>query len=189
MKYIFLFICVVQLISCKSEDQIITEQITATVQALKDNEQKRAFLESIFDKHIDMRLKETKAWNQFGRGSDEYESLVSDHRSEDLILAEKIDIYMNTYGYPSIMQLGQKSAVIAIAHLTYVDDIYMLRDNFNYFFDAYKFNDITDDLFYDYLIKLLKTPAQERRQLSLDYKDQTEIIQVLIEQAQEKINK
>ena len=96
---------------------------------------------------------------------------------------------MNTYGHPSIMQLGHKSAVIPIAHMTYVDDNKMLKDNFNYFYDAYKFNDITDDLFNDYLIKLLKVNGQERRRLSKEYDSTLEIIQVLLKQAQEKINK
>lgn len=189
MKYIFLLICAAQLISCKSDDQVMTEQITTTVQSLKDNEEKRVFLESIFDEHIELRLKETEVWNQYGRGSDEYESIKSDHRSADLIHAEKIDIYMNTYGHPRIMQLGQKAAVIPIAHMTYVDDSYMLRDNFSYFYDAYKFNDINDDLFYDYLIKLLNTPAHERRQLAREYESKSQIIPVLLKQAQEKINK
>lgn len=188
MKSFFIFICIVQLISCKSDDQIISEQINAAVVALENNEDKRAFLESIFEEHIEMRLKETEVWNEHGRESFEYEAIVSDNRSTDLILAEKLDVYMNTFGYPSIMQLGQKAAVISIAHITYVGDEVILEKNFNYFYDAYKFNDITADLYYEYLAKLLKPSGDERRALFLD-KNQAEVIEILQDRAKDKFKK
>ena len=80
------------------------------------------------------------------------------------------------------MKVGQKSAVIPIAHITYLDDKKLLESNFNYFYDAFVFNDITEDLFYDYLVNLLDISYDERRTMRREY-SQTEIVELLIERA------
>ena len=184
MKYSIL-ICIIVLISCKSDDQLRVENITSVVNALESNDDKKAYLESIFENHIDHRISETEAWNTHGRNSDEYNSLKDSHRKEDLILAEKISVYLNTYGYPSIMKVGQKSAVIPIAHITYLGDKTLLEENYNYFYDAYVFKDIREDLFYDYLVTLLDLSYQERRSLRSDY-SQAETIDILVDRAKNK---
>ncbi len=170
------------MISCKSEDQARMENITKAVNALKSNDDKKEYLEAIFEKHIDNRMSETQAWNTYGRNSDEYIELKSNNRADDLVLADKISAYLNTYGYPSIMKVGQKSAVIPIAHITYLDDKDLLEKNFNYFYDAFVFNDITEDLFFEYLINLLDVSWDERRTMFREY-NQTEIVEILLEKA------
>lgn len=193
MRTIIFFISFIQLLACKSENKIISERISTEVSTLQTNDDKKAFLEEIFREHVDNRLSETEIWNKDGRGpkgrgSEEYQEKVEANRAEDLILAEKLHVYLNSYGYPSIMKMGRKAAIIPIAHMTYVDDDQMLADHFTYFYDAFKFNDITSDVFYDYLYSLNNLTWKERRELLKD-RSQEQVIDTLLTMAKTKIDK
>lgn len=193
MRSILFFILIIHLFACKSEDKLISERIAAEVSSLQSIEEKKAFLEAIFQDHVDNRLAETEIWNRdgrgpTGRGSEAYQEEINSNRAEDLILAEKLHVYLNTFGYPSIMKMGRKAAIIPIAHMTYIDDDQMLADNFTYFYDAYKFNDITSDIFYDYLYNLNNLSWKERRELLKD-RTHEQVIDTLLSLAKTKIDK
>jgi len=193
MRSILFFILIFQLFACKSEEKIISERIAAEVSSLQSIEEKRVFLETIFQDHVDNRLAETVIWNRDGRGpngkgSVEYQEKIKSNRAEDLILAEKLHVYLNTFGYPSIMKMGRKASIIPIAHMTYIDDDQMLADNFTYFYDAYKFHDITSDVFYEYLYNLNNLSWKERTELLKD-RTHKQVIDTLLSLAKTKIDK
>lgn len=142
------------LIACKSDEAKLNEQINKEISELTTFEKKKEYLENIFNTHIDMRKQETEYWNEYGRNSDEYNMLVGNNRSQDLIDMDRIEKYLGNYGYPSIMKFGYQCTVIPIVQAMQINEVDVYQKNYKYFYDAYKFNDISAEIFLQFLRKL-----------------------------------
>jgi len=148
LSFIFIFL------SCKSEEDKLIELIEVEVKALTTIEKKKDYLQKIFHTYINLRKQETEYWNTYGRNSDEYDNLIAANRNQDLSDMLRIEKYLDNYGYPSIMKFGYQPSIIPIVQSIQVDDLGVYLENYKYFYDAYKFNDISGELFLKYLRKL-----------------------------------
>lgn len=141
------------------------EQYLNEVKDLTELEDQRAFLENIYTHYINLRQSETDQWNQFGRYSSEYKSMVIKNRAEDEEDLNKIKAFLDTHGHPSIMKVGYKACVTPTIQLIQSDDMYEQKNYYRYIYDAYRFNDIKPEVFLEYLKSYSKSSGKIKLRL------------------------
>lgn len=145
----FIIFQLVLVCSCSMNKTPGPEEIKRQVSALKTLEEKRLFLEKIITEIEALEMKERAA--RFA-GTKELEELAEEKESLNLLNQRKISAYFKAYGYPSRAELGQYAAFAPYAVIYYADKLELLKeDEFKYFFGAYRFNDIPEELFLNYL--------------------------------------
>ena len=76
--------------------------------------------------------------------------------------AYKISAYFENFGYPSRAELGQYAAFAPYAVIYYSDDASIIdTTQFRYFYGAYKFGDIPEDMFLAYMLAYHQIVKQE----------------------------
>ncbi len=139
------------------------------IKGLTTIESQTIYLENIYNKYIELRKLETEAWNSYGRNSDSYNELVNDHKPIDDEYLQKIEVYLDTHGHPSIVKHGRLSAYIPTIQTVQSDNIDVLMANYKYLNDAYLFNDIPGEMFYKYLLEIYRKKEKERYLPSPDF--------------------
>ena len=124
-------------------------EIAKQVSQLETLEAKKLFLEKII---TDIEALEIKEKTMRFSGSEEMEMLEKEKSNLSLLNQMKISAYFDQYGYPSRAELGQYAAFAPYAVIYYVEGLDALKDDeFKYFYGAYRFNDIPEELFLSYL--------------------------------------
>lgn len=148
---LFCLLTLIFLVSCKNDSYHVKQKYYNEVKLLKELSDQQEFLESIYTNHIELRTEETGYWNTYGRNSKEYKKKVASNHKKDIIDLQKVIAFLETYGHPNIMQLGRKAAVIPSVQLIHSQNEVLMNENYLFVYDAYKFNDIPEDIFYKYL--------------------------------------
>jgi len=150
LKYLFIIITIL-LVSCKGEPFQVKKKYYKEVKKLTELKDRKNYLEKVYGNYIELRKEETDSWNTYGRRSVEYKNLITKNHKEDIKDLQRVIAYLETYGHPNIMKLGRKAAFIPCVQLIHSRNEVLLIKNYKYLYDAYKFNDITEDLFFKYL--------------------------------------
>ena len=139
---------------CSQKNNQKIEDINEEVKSLKDNESRKNYLEGILIELQDLLLEEESRRLHIDAGDKSWKEL-NDRKAE---LQEehflKISSYFNNYGYPSRAELGQYASYVPYVVLYYSDsDDHYQVDQFKYFYGAYRFNDLPENMFYSYLLR------------------------------------
>lgn len=151
-------LCVTLMLSCVNEPYKDVD-FTKRVEALKTIEQKKNFLDSINYEFNYLKKDSESAILIYGLNSKTHQEKKKIFNENKHLQFKKIDAYLNTYGYPSIMEVGSIAAYAPYLITTNMDGLNTKKKNFAYFYDAYVFGNISDGLFYSYIADLyyLKT--------------------------------
>ena len=142
------------LFGCSQNKSKKLEEIKLEIQELRDLESKKIYLEGILIELQDLQLEEESFRLHIEEGDKsrkEFEDRKREIEEEHYL---KISEYFDNYGYPSRAELGQYAAYVPFVVLYYAErDDYYKEDQFKYFFGAYSFNDLPQNMFYTYLYK------------------------------------
>ena len=69
----------------------------------------------------------------------------------DIIDREKIESYVNKYGYPNAEKYGSKAAIAPILVIHHMTDLSVRKKYFKLLYQAYKTGDVEDNFFSLYL--------------------------------------
>lgn len=150
----YLLLALIFIAACKTDSLKVKQKYYTEVEALSELVDQKEYLSKVYDNYIELRQSETDKWNTFGRHSPEYKNKVINNHKEDVKDLQRVIAFLETFGHPNIMKHGQKASYIPCVQLIHSQNDYLLRENFKYFYDGYKFNDISEDLFYKYLTTL-----------------------------------
>jgi hypothetical protein len=137
-KRSILLIIIVFLFSCNSENEQNTVNINQEISSLSNYSEKNDYLEMILDLDQNIR-RNNDAELQPGSKAERAHYLKMD--SIDRLNFERIDLYLNTYGYPkkdSVSSNASMAPWIVIHHSNYNKRI----KHFNVLIEAYKTGDI-----------------------------------------------
>jgi len=139
------------LCSCQNQEaqqKVIWQNEIDTLSSLDD---KRNFLEEIY-RSILSSYQYTEQFGLLkGKDSKEFKKQLSSFETVKRRELKKVDLYLNTHGYPRIMELGAMAAYAPYYTVANITDLDVKRKYFTYLYDAYVFGDITVDQFYNYL--------------------------------------
>jgi len=163
--------------SCQSEKQKNVDY-TQRVQALETIEQKKMFLDSINFQFQYLRKESDSAIMLYGLNSKKHNQKKKEFKEFTKIQFQKVDAFLNTYGYPSIMEVGGPAVYAPYLITSNMDDLKSKEKNFVYFYDAYMFGNLSDGLFYSYVADLyhLKTNKSHLYDPNQQIDDQIEFI-------------
>jgi len=140
-------------IQCASGDSKKQADIIEEVSLLKDNDDKKAYLESMLIEIQELQLEEDGNRLHLGKESKQRKEFIERRAEIMKINFQKISAYFENFGYPIRAELGQYAAYTPYVVLYYSDDLSLYKeDHFRHFYGAYKFNDIPETAYYSYLL-------------------------------------
>ena len=138
--------------SCQSEFKVDPERIRDDITSLKTLEDKQEFLENMLYEKQMLNRQEDEAILIHGRDSKEHNKIKKRVEIEERVNLAYISEYFDQFGYPSRSELGQYAAYtpwVVVFHS--IDKRGIKEDEFKYFYGAYSFHDLPEDLFLAYL--------------------------------------
>lgn len=150
-KYLLSLSLLISLLACKSEN---TKDYTAynhEIAGLETREDKEIYLTNVYTKFIDHTKQSDVVMDLFGLNSDEHLEIKKSYLETVKESEAKVQAYLNTFGYPSLMKLGRKAAFAPWVITFKSNDINYKKSNYKFLYDAYVFGDIDDELFLVYL--------------------------------------
>lgn len=153
------------------------------VQSLDTKIEKKTFLDSIYLEYLHLRKESDAALSVYGLNSEIHlkkKKILQQNRD---VQFKKVDAYLNTFGYPGIMEMGGMAAYAPYYITQSMPDLKSREKNFTYIYDAYLFGNITEDLFYNYISSLyyLKTDKNYLYDPNVETKKQVEDILALLD--------
>lgn len=125
-------------------------KIQKEVQDLSSLEQKKEYLENVL-KEI-QTFEEKREASRFSGDYDE-DDLLKEKERIYLKSFYSISSYFEEYGYPSRAELGQYAAFAPYAVVFFSEDSRLIKEEqFKYFYGAYRFNDLPEEVFLNYLL-------------------------------------
>ena len=172
-----LFFC-----ACQSKQESISKDIESQVEKLLTNEDKKLFLEKILEDDQSVRdsKKSAALMMKYGKDSKEEMEYTRQQCSQDEVNLVKIESYLNKFGYPNIINLGEEAATapwIVIHHTTDVD---VRNRNFKKLYQAYLNDNIDDTQLAFYLGRTYKFINREDFYIKSPFKSEDEIIPILV---------
>ena len=155
MKQIFILSLAVSSfvwMSCMDDGIPSRKELQEEISLLKTLDAKRDYLENILVEMQMSQTREARLRNIEGEESKSFKKHQKEVSKTEKINLEKIDVYFEEFGYPSRAELGQYAAFAPYAvvyHSKYTDVI--REEHFKYFYGAFKFNELPEDLYYSYL--------------------------------------
>jgi len=146
---------------CNSDGQPSREAVLSEVAELESIDDKRLYLESILEQLQALQFEEESLLF-----SNADEATLKDFYKRKAAIQEtnatKISAYFDNYGYPSRSELGQYAAFAPYAVIYYSDEAEPIDTaQFRYFYGAYTFGDIPEDMFLAYLLAYYRTIKSE----------------------------
>ncbi len=160
--------------NCFKQNERSKEFLQKEVSALNSLDEKRSYLENVL--HSIQEIEYEREVMELGELPDDKEIIAYQEKRAKLQMENMIIIeaYFENFGYPSRPELGQYVALAPFAVVYYSDNTEDIKEeHFRYFYGAYKFNDIPESFFLDYLSSYyrMKTgkqyPVQPKE--SIDY--------------------
>jgi len=138
--------------SCFTQNERSVISLQEEVLALNNIDKKRSYLEAVL--HSIQEIEYEREAMQIGELPEE-EEIMAYQKKRDKLQRENMIImeaYFENFGYPSRPELGQYAALAPFAVVYYSDNKDDIKEeHFKYFYGAYKFNDIPESFFLDYL--------------------------------------
>jgi len=139
------------LFACKSESSINHQAFKKEVSQLKTLEDKTTYLDHIYTDFVESTKLSDQTMDLFGINSEEHLKQKKIYTKVAKESEGKINAFLNSFGYPSLMKLGRKAAFAPWVITYRSDNLKFKKSTFKYLYDAYVFGDIDDELFLVYL--------------------------------------
>jgi hypothetical protein len=126
------------------------EKIHKEVQELASLEEKKEYLENVL-----IEIQSFEERREARRFSVDYDAEALNDEKDMIYLKGfySISSYFEEYGYPSRAELGQYAAFAPYAVVFFSEDSRFIREEqFKYFYGAYRFNDLAEEVFLNYLL-------------------------------------
>ena len=170
-----LFILALSISFGQNEDSLLLKLESIDIETFEKNEDKKEYLELVFN--LDQAIRESydKIHLEFGRESKEFFSIIKKWREVDSILLSSMIKYLETYSYPK-KELGELACYTPqlIFHHTSgtVKELELKRRFFPTFYSAYKETAIDEGAMYFYLYRLYGQVFKEEYSSDLGQEEQ-----------------
>ncbi|WP_378180951.1 hypothetical protein [Aquimarina sp. SS2-1] len=156
--------------SCNQKDKI-KEELIQEIASLKTDEQKRLFLEEIYEKDQQTRKDVTEVEIKFGFESNERKEALLKAMKDDASNLKKIELYLEKYVYPSIAKQGERATRAPYIVIHHSGTIETKNKYFDYLYKAYKSGDLNPGSFSFYLERLHRMKFGKRFTLPNPYRE------------------
>jgi len=150
--------------SCIFDSAPDQNKIQKEVQELASLEEKKEYLENVL-----MEIQSFEEKREARRFSGDYDNDALREEKEVIYLKSfyRISSYFEEFGYPNRAELGQYAAFAPYAVVFFSEDSRFIKEEqFKYFYGAYHFNDLPEEVFLNYL--LIYYEKQTERNYRLD---------------------
>lgn len=150
--YLYIIVILISLTSCKIDNGVSPESIKKTIQSLDSNDDKRTYLETMFFEYQHFLNEEDIILKSEGSASETYAKFIEQKSEAEEVYLTKVAQYFEIFGYPSRTELGQYASIVPLIVYFYATNNKGFRkDHFKYFYGAYKFKDIPEEYFLEYM--------------------------------------
>lgn len=177
---LFFSIMIVSLIGCAEHQDKVSSNIDREIEELKTTEDKKVFLDKIFEDDQKVRGGEaSQIILKYGKNSEEYREYVLTQMKQDEINLIKIEKYLKAYGHPKRSEVGNAADTpwVVIHHS---NGGYKIRKkHFESIYEAYLQGDIDDGAFSLYLRRMYLIKNERSFRMESPYKPEDEINQLI----------
>ncbi len=138
------------------------------IKKLKGDEAHISFLEETFDQ--DQKYRKSKKMIQ--------ENLQALYK-QDQINLEKVEIYLQRYGYPSFEKYGKKASSAPWYVLQHAKTLQPRTRNFKYIYSGWKEGDVFDWMMYHFLLRYYKFQHDELPKISGSDSDSLKAVRLM----------
>lgn len=169
--------------SLKPKIDIDLAKLQTSIENLKTNDHKKAFLEKILEEDQGVRKPGVSAnlKIKYGEDSQEYNDYYQAQWKQDAINLVKVEKYIATFGYPSKKDLGDKAATAPFLVIQHSTDSEARDRNFESLYKAYLEDNIDDTAMSFYLGRNYDFKFGKRFDMPSPYKSVDEINQLIKE--------
>ncbi len=168
-KCITILIFIGSIICCKNGEKALS--LNEEVASLSTDEEKRHFLEAIYDLDQEVRKKGDSIEVKYGYDSEELKKYAREAYKSNMLNLQKIELYLEKFGHPTIKEHGEKAAGTPCLVIHHTGDIETRTKYFTYLYNAYKNGDIEPGSFSFYLERFHRFKFGERFTLPNPYKE------------------
>jgi len=159
----------------QNEDSLLTVIHSFEIESLNQQEKQREYLQLVFDLDQSIRISFDRIHQEFGRESDQYDSIAKKWRAIDEFLLTIMVQYLQTHSYPK-KELGEIACYTPqlIFHHTSgtKEELELKREYFPLFYKAYQTGSIDDGAIYFYLYRFYGQIFQEEYKSDLGQEEQ-----------------
>ena len=157
--------------------------IQEEIYALKTVDDKRVYLENIFEDDQEMRRdgQSTLISLKYGSQSKEHLEFVETMNTLDRLNLQKIEAYLEKYGHPIKKELGEIASLtpwVVIHHSSTYEE---RERNFKYLYNSYKNEDIEESHFSMFLDRMYMFKYDKRLDTGDSYKEEDRINELIKE--------
>ncbi len=178
LSFLYVFLTSIMLSSCSEKVSIDQEYFKREIEALQTTQQKQEYLEAIFKIDQDVRDDSTLIL-KYDKESPEYSKHYEKMRLVDEMNLQKIEAYLNQFGYPSrdaMSEIALFTPYVVIHHSSTTED---RRRNFPFLKEAYKDGNLSESSFSMYLARWYQMEFNERLDMRGSYKEKDKIRRML----------
>jgi len=170
-------------LSCKNHSEQLTLEYKEEVENLKTDTLKKAYLEAIFkaDQKVRDTQEEQSIVSKYGRDSQEYEYRIKRMKETDAINLQKTEVYLNNWGYPNKIELGEIAALAPWLVIHHASSYKPREKNFPFLRNGYLNGDIEEGQFSMYLSRMFRLKYGERLDMDGPYKEKDKINRLIKE--------
>ena len=145
MKFLIYLLLAFSLFGCSNTTSTkIKTDWEREIENLQTVEKRRTYLEQIYTKDQKVRQSEIEANQKFGYLSSEHENSLNEIITVDAENTKRIEFYLSKYGHPKIEDYGKLATNTPFFVIHHAQLISTREKNFNYFYNAYKTNNIRE---------------------------------------------
>lgn len=178
MKFNLLLLGILLFLSVSCQESISNShsEIDKQIAALTTQEAKESYLANIFDEDQRVRGPEdAEIMLKYGKDSKEYKDNVKALLKQDEINLQKIERYLEQYGYPDKDQFGWKAVSAPWAVIHHQSDLDIRNRNFEILYQAYLDGNIDDGAFSFYLGRTYTFTFGKRLEMQSPFQSKDEI--------------
>ncbi|WP_299604391.1 hypothetical protein [uncultured Aquimarina sp.] len=158
--------------SCKERGVSSEEDFVKKVKSLNTIDLQKEFLEEIYKTDQETRNALNDARLTYGYDSAEKKEVQQIMVNNDRNNFQKIELYLQKYGHPSIAEHGEKASRAPWIVIHHTGDITSKERNFTYLYEAYRKGNLESGSFSLYLERLHRTKFGNRFTLPNPYREE-----------------
>ncbi|WP_299894368.1 hypothetical protein [uncultured Aquimarina sp.] len=171
-KVLIFFVLILACSSCKERGVSSEEDFVKEVKSLSTIDLQKEFLEKIYDLDQGTRTDLPDIEIKYGFDSAEMKEAYEKMNAMDMDNIQKIELYLQQYGHPTIVGHGKKAAMTPWIVIHHSENNISRERNFKYLYDAYKNGDLRSGSFSFYLERMHQIKFGNRFTLPNPYKEE-----------------
>ncbi|MGY3791797.1 hypothetical protein [Aquimarina sp. 433] len=171
-KIVIFFILILVFSGCKEARVSSEKDFAKEVKSLSTIDLQKEFLEEIYKTDQETRNALNDARLTYGYDSAEKKEVQQIMVNNDRNNFQKIELYLQKYGHPSIAEHGEKASRAPWIVIHHTGDITSKERNFTYLYEAYRKGNLESGSFSLYLERLHRTKFGNRFTLPNPYREE-----------------